>query len=1397
MRCTEVRPAGTQLWHKNTLGGGGTKAAYCSTLAVYIYDVAETPKLEKILTGPDKTICSIAWSPTDPNTLAMAVADDDNNIVMWDLAAEVETKRLAASGKAPAVFLQWNANTSMALVSVSAHGVVSLVDTAAGTARNMQWCSHVDSKAHGIVGRSLISSPVTSVELAPRAPARLLLGFESGHVIGVGLDGVGGANDATILFEAPHRDDAVAEARWDPLSDNYLIVALRSGTMRLYDTTGYARSDGTNNAPKPAMSFDRAVGGVRALAWVPGAPGDFVTVSATAGGVRLWNVSQPAPKDVMKTQGKASGGFQNAIFIAGEARLLCAFKSGSVRRPPTDRSARPHTPDRTPNRTSHPTPLALQVGILEMPTRKWNMICTGAHTDTVFSAAFQPANADRLATCSFDGSVRLWRTPTNTLEKEMVGEDVGVLYSLVWAPEGCGDEEQIATCSSRGLLGIWNTATGVLLRRINFTTGNGSEKREVPLFCVDWAPDGKTLAVASLDNACHVVRVDGTVVRRLKHPAGCFGVAFCPLQPGVLASSCADGAVRVWELGSDYGAGAAAKTQSATPTATFKGHEKRTFMVAWSPLLAHALLSGSDDFTVRLWDTRAPAGTAGKVLSGHTRNVRALHWHKELEWLAMSGAWDGTIRLWDTRTCACVRVIAEHHADIYCLVSHPARPFALLSTSRDTTVRTWFLDDAATPLLLPVLLGDEVGTVRGVAGDGAAENGELRLCGAGSRRLEETLKATASVPGDISGRSLARYTLLFDFFMPPRGVRNLWQLAAAAAPPAARTDDDLEVAHGVHLLDAERALLVQLRSALDGGSRRINGKRMKADEIAQLAAATALKLGDLKTYCEVQADQGGDGRWAAALAMAPAVGVDFWREMCARRARELAAAGAEPLLSAPFLVATGDARGAVHHFLTAGDGADARARRRRRERRAAAAARLRHRARRAGRRRRRRAALARGAQVAAVHVAAAGADARAARASRLEASGVARRRRRVAAAATAAAGPGGGGGLARVCGGGAAAAEYMESGRSVLAACCYLAHGDGARAVGGLLRAHELELALAVTRALGLDGGDALLAALARRAERLGCWELALRALQAMRDPGPLLPLLAARHARDVPPGAAPDALYVAASLPSAASYARRPKPRRRRPPTSFAASSLAATRRRRWRTRCPSFTRRSPPTTAPASRRRRLLALLRAADVDDASGVEPPQRKALLACSAFEACLQATWRGYTPIVLPLLRAAVTLTAAVARDPLGTVSALALPPAALDALSLQVAAYRCRLALPKGQLEAELGARATAGTLSASHAAALAALVEERYTEPPPAHSSREVCATGAALPSSSKQRGRVSSVSGEKVLGAAVVLSDASVQPGPFVLSLSEALMWARTHGFSPLHNGKLLNPF
>lgn len=42
------------------IGAGGGKFAYCSTLAVYVYDL-ETFVLEKLLTGHERTITGLTW----------------------------------------------------------------------------------------------------------------------------------------------------------------------------------------------------------------------------------------------------------------------------------------------------------------------------------------------------------------------------------------------------------------------------------------------------------------------------------------------------------------------------------------------------------------------------------------------------------------------------------------------------------------------------------------------------------------------------------------------------------------------------------------------------------------------------------------------------------------------------------------------------------------------------------------------------------------------------------------------------------------------------------------------------------------------------------------------------------------------------------------------------------------------------------------------------------------------------------------------------------------------------------------------------------------------------------------------------------------------------------------
>ena len=64
--------------------------------------------------------------------------------------------------------------------------------------------------------------------------------------------------------------------------------------------------------------------------------------------------------------------------------------------------------------------------------------------------------------------------------------------------------------------------------------------------------------------------------------------------------------------------------------------------MAWSPLLPGVLCSGSDDFSIRVWQWSIDAETAQiAVLLGHSHNVRAIEWNHEIPHLLISGSWDG------------------------------------------------------------------------------------------------------------------------------------------------------------------------------------------------------------------------------------------------------------------------------------------------------------------------------------------------------------------------------------------------------------------------------------------------------------------------------------------------------------------------------------------------------------------------------------------------------------------------------------------------------------------------------------------------------------------------------------------------------------------------------------
>ena len=181
-----------------------------------------------------------------------------------------------------------------------------------------------------------------------------------------------------------------------------------------------------------------------------------------------------------------------------------------------------------------------------------------------------------------------------------------------------------------------------------------------------------------------------------------------------------------------------------------------------------------------------------------------------------------------------------------------------------------------------------------------------------------------------------------------------------------------------------------------------------------MAATLSLQLGEIQQHCEVLVRL---NQWLTAIAMAPGVSIDYWRQLCAQYAHTLVQRTADPAEVTPFLVASGDARGAIHQLLQRSEHADAQA-------------------------------LAQASASGLLPVAVE--QPPPPRGLTVEGDAL------VALVAES---------RARL---------FEEESQPALAACCFLAHGQGARAVRTLLRMHELELSLALSLTLGLPPNDPL-----------------------------------------------------------------------------------------------------------------------------------------------------------------------------------------------------------------------------------------------------------------------------------------------------------------------------------
>ena len=265
----------------------------------------------------------------------------------------------------------------------------------------------------------------------------------------------------------------------------------------------------------------------------------------------------------------------------------------------------------------------------------------------------------RLASASFDRTVRLWNTDTGEELARLEGHG-DIVWTLAALPDG-----RLASGSGDKTVRLWDAITGKEQARLE---GHGDR-----VYALIVLSDG-SLASGSFDATIRIWDTK-TCKEQARLDGGGGPVWELAALPDNRLAAGYSNSIGIWDV----------NTRSLLTS--LKGHDGSVDALAALP--DGRLASGSFDKTIRLWEIKPADGLV--MPHGHDDLVKGLAVLRDGR--LASGSYDRSLRLWDPETGAELSRIDHDGVEVTALVTLPDGRLA--SGSFDKTIRLWAADSGA------------------------------------------------------------------------------------------------------------------------------------------------------------------------------------------------------------------------------------------------------------------------------------------------------------------------------------------------------------------------------------------------------------------------------------------------------------------------------------------------------------------------------------------------------------------------------------------------------------------------------------------------------------------------------------------------------------------------------